>query len=276
MFEEKSPFLGVILTILAIIGAVATVFSCVITLLAFVNPKQLEIRIKQIYPLSTPTPIVIVETAPTPTAPATYTPYPTNTPYPTYTPLPTFIKIPVAPTPTPYPTYTPFPTLTDTPIPPTQTPFIIIATATPVPTSTAPENTPPGTVLATGETWKQDGLYLTLDKVELGLTYYNAGTVEPEFVVENRTGEVINFEFNTRNVVIVANNGIRFERSEGSDCTLRYRLDMGETFSTIFDCPWKIDDYYGNYFDPSVDYLLVTVSNFGRIDEAKWKIPITH
>ena len=107
MLEEKNPLLGVIRTILAILGVVATVFSCVIAFLALVNPEQTKVIITSFSSPSTPTPMVIVATVPAPTPLPTYTPYLTYTPYPS------------SPTAPPYPTYTPYPkpTLSPTPKP---------------------------------------------------------------------------------------------------------------------------------------------------------------
>lgn len=212
-----------------------------------------------------------------------YPPQPTHTPcppQPTHTPYPhqsTYTPYPPEPTYTPYPTVTRFPTLTNTPIPPTQTPYIIIATPTPVRTPTPPKNTPPGTVLDVGKTWKQNGLYLTLTKVDLDILH-GESRVELSFFVENRTGKAMSFNFDTRNVVVVDNNGTRFEKSSQYICTEPYHIEKGETFDTEFGCGsnYVYPKYYGDWFAPNVDYLLAMVSNFGRIDEAKWKVDITH
>jgi hypothetical protein len=77
MLEEKSPALRIIIILLTMIGAVATVFSCVIAYIAFVNPQRTEIILKQLSSPSTSTPVVITVIAPTPTPYPTYTPYPT-------------------------------------------------------------------------------------------------------------------------------------------------------------------------------------------------------
>jgi hypothetical protein len=110
MFEEKSSLLGVILTILAIIGSIATLFSCLIGFMVFVNPKESQEFIVRLYFPETSTPRVITVTALTPTSPTMYTPYPTATSYPTSTPYPTYTPYPMPP-----PTSTPKPVVISLP-----------------------------------------------------------------------------------------------------------------------------------------------------------------
>jgi hypothetical protein len=174
---------------------------------------------------------------------------------------------PLSPTPPPPPTGTPIPpTATHTPQP-TQTPWIIIATPIPTPVPTEPENTPPGTILEVGETWKQDGLHLTLRKLEMT----GGGIVNTWFVAENKAGQVLNFKFNTKDVVVTDNNGVVFGKHYEKSCTQSHRLEKGES-RDIKECyNWTGFRHGGDYFDPEVTYLVVTISNFGRIGEAKWR-----
>jgi hypothetical protein len=165
--------------------------------------------------------------------------------------------------PTAVPTYTPYPT---------QTPWIIIATQIPTPVPTESENTPPGTILEVGETWKQNGVYLTVEKIDLD----ERGIVLPHFVVENRTGQTISFIFEPANVDVVDNNGNIFEQNSIT-CPQTYHIQDRERLQTIFAC-WggSIPSHTGDFFDPTVSHLLVVVSEFGRIDEARWKIDVAH
>jgi len=91
MLEEKSLVLRIVIVLLTIIGAVATVFSCAIAYMAFVNPQRTEIVLKQLASPSSSTPVVITVIAPTPTPYPTYTPYPvpTGTPRATQAPAET-------------------------------------------------------------------------------------------------------------------------------------------------------------------------------------------
>ncbi len=89
MLEEKSPVLRIMIILLTIIGAVATVFSCVIAYMAFVNPQRTEIVLKQLSSPSTFTPVVITVIAPTATPYPTYTPYAGSPSIPEATQMPT-------------------------------------------------------------------------------------------------------------------------------------------------------------------------------------------
>jgi|CXWL01.1.fsa_nt_gi hypothetical protein len=64
---------------LAIIGALATVFSCLIALIVLVNPTAAQRVIIEFYNPITPTPQVIIITQPVPSALSTSTLAPTNT-----------------------------------------------------------------------------------------------------------------------------------------------------------------------------------------------------
>ena len=75
---------------LAIIGTVATVFSCLIAFIVLANPTAAQRIIIEFYNPTTPTPQVVVITQPAPTLPPlpTYTPLPTNMPVITNTSIP--------------------------------------------------------------------------------------------------------------------------------------------------------------------------------------------
>ena len=100
-------------TVLAVLGALATAFTCVLAIAAFAVPQAFTFVLPPFG--ATPEPQVIYLTAvlPNPVVQPTYTPFPVPTPYPTYTPYPTSISPPTS-------------------VPPS--PEIIIATNTPAPT----------------------------------------------------------------------------------------------------------------------------------------------
>lgn len=91
MTERKNPVLSLAVTALTIVGAVATVFSCLIAFIVLVNPTAAQRVIIEFYNPITPTPQVVLITQPAPTLPPlpTYTPYPSNVPVPTNTAIPT-------------------------------------------------------------------------------------------------------------------------------------------------------------------------------------------
>lgn len=98
--EKKGWLLNTILVLLSMIGIVATVFSCVLGFLAFMNPAQTEIVIKQLYSTTILTPEVIVVTAPVPPSPVPPTSVPlsspTSTPFSMAKPTATSPPAPVA------------------------------------------------------------------------------------------------------------------------------------------------------------------------------------
>ncbi len=79
MTERKNPILSLAVTALTIIGAVATLFSCLIAFIVLVNPTAAQQVIIEFYNPITPTPQVIVVTQPVPSALPTYTLAPTYT-----------------------------------------------------------------------------------------------------------------------------------------------------------------------------------------------------
>jgi hypothetical protein len=137
-----------------------------------------------------------------------------------------------------------------------------------------PADTPTDSVLAVGETWRQDGLELTLDDVSFERdSYRNEQWVTPHFVLYNATDQKLQFEFNPRNLAIADNTEKQYERERGGDDVLRFSLDPGEAEDTLFG---SYTEYHGNYYDANVQYLLVTVKDCGRINEAQWRVEITH
>ncbi len=88
--KKPSPteVLNLAVTLLAIIGGLATVFSCVLAFLTFINPSGIQRVLVELYPAPTPPPLIITSIAPTQMPLLTYTPLPTYTPYSTQTPIP--------------------------------------------------------------------------------------------------------------------------------------------------------------------------------------------
>jgi len=172
--------------------------------------------------------------------------------------------VPVAslPTHTPYPTNTPYPTSTPYPTPkPVQ--------ATSIPTPIPPENTPPGIPLKPDETWKQDGLNLTLSVVKEIPNNYVGGQIDLKFLIANRTGNELNLSLEIVNVSAETNTGEKYKLTADRHDAWKETLKNGDdtTFEVWFD---------GNFYSPEVDYILVTVKDWSRIKEAIWKIPIYH
>lgn len=157
----------------------------------------------------------------------------------------------------------------DTPVPSTNTPFptntTIPPTATSIPLPTKIPNTPPGTVLAPGEPWIQNGVVAILDD------YYILG---PDLVLNldilNNTGHPISFEWNfDLNVSVRDNLGNIYSKGSGS-YTKQPSLRSGD----------KINLFWMNFVGPvthrDVTSVTLTIRGMSQIDEATWQIPIYH
>lgn len=196
---------------------------------------------------------------------ATATPQPTHTPLSPDTPRPTY---------TLYPTYTPRPTYT---LQPTYTPYAAgsgDATTEPAPTAES-ANTPLGSVLSVGETWRQDGLEMTLSQVKLDEDF---GTpyVGPFFVVRNASPTTLTFDFYTQGLVVRDSTGARYTRWPGGDTTLNFNLAPGDSQETALDNGGGWIEYRGNYYSSSVAHVEIVLTGFGRISEARWRMAIVH
>lgn len=79
MSEPRSQVLSLFEVVFAFIGAIATLFSCLLALIVLVNPSAAQRVIIEFYNASTSTPNIVYITQPP------QKPLPTYTPYPTYT-----------------------------------------------------------------------------------------------------------------------------------------------------------------------------------------------
>jgi hypothetical protein len=192
---------------------------------------------------------------------------------------PPMISVSILPlTYTPLPTYTQYPTYTISPHEATQTLNLlnptVIPTITSIPSPTLPPNTSPDSRLKVGDTWKQDGFYLTLEKAELG-TYQKTGTISLSFSVANHTGDALAVSLDQRDVVLEASNGTRFKPAWDRYDIWQKTIPNGAREEVWFTySPHYI--WWGDYFSPNVTYILITVRNWSRISEAVWQIDIQH
>lgn len=181
---------------------------------------------------------------------------------------PTQVKSP----PTDIPESTDTPTPTDTPEPSP----IPVDTATPRPTSTSrptatvPANTEPGSELAVGETWIQDGVWLKLESIDSPT--YHQHTIW--LVVTNKTGHEIVFEPKEASIEFLNQNyGFEASRHSYQPPYPPNRMANGESkrFNTY------ISTSHGfNPFSNEVDYYYLRVDNFSRISDALWRIDVQH
>jgi hypothetical protein len=178
----------------------------------------------------------------------TYTPYPTHTPYPTYTPN-------VVPTPEP------------TEALPMPTPVVVIVTATSTPVPTELPFTPPGSVLAVGDTWRQGEVSLTLDKVLL-----NPSDLRPSFTLRNEGSQRIIGSYTTnKNIKVEDNLGIVYTVGPYYRIKRDFTLDPGESYTINGGLP-----YDGDLANKMVEWVLITVDDISSIQNARWKVNVYH
>ena len=230
-----------------VIGAIALIVSCLGFVWAITHQEAAIQVVQTISGVPTATPTVII--FPTDTPSPTDTPYPTHTPYPTYTPY-------IVPTPEP------------TEALPTPTPVVVVVTATATPSPTSPpqdQDTKPGTTLAPGDPWREEGVIAVLKKVDI-----HSDGVELELAFQNDTGQTIAFEWNFDVNVLVRDNSGNVYVYWGGESYRRVSLDDGETIN-LFRVKFK-----GPVYQQDVTKITLTIRNISRIDEATWEIPIYH
>jgi len=184
---------------------------------------------------------------------------PTQMSQPTYTPDPMATSTLVPPTPTPAPT--------DTPVPPTPTL---------VPTPTVPRNTPPGSILEVGESWRQNDVRLKLKE-----PYLSSNCVAGLFDFYNDTDHQIVAVMDLDEIYAEDNLGQRWPLVSISDWTICdtrgiYTEDQIETVNPDdnFGAHWI--GFKGPATDTRVTELIVTFTSMSQISNAKWRIPIYH
>lgn len=227
-----------------------------------------------------------------PHAPLTQAPPPTYTPSPTYTSYsaadvttPTAIVIVITATPVPV-------TATHTALP-QSSPVILGSTATPsspplpteTPRPTQSLNTPPGSILEVGQSWRQDNILLTLAERNLLLYSSASCNVGLGFRIENLASSSIIVTVRGSQVSVEDNLGHIWQRT-GLDfpslCPANYdgvfsgEMEPGGHFPSGYGYQYWRVGFAGDLTDPAVDYLIVTVSDLLQFDGAEWKIPINN
>jgi len=206
-----------------------------------------------------PTTVAALDTQVVPKPTLTFTFQPTNTDAPA----------PASPT----ATYTNEPVSSPTPRP----------TATTAPTSTLIPDTPPGTILNVGEEWRQNDVGLRLTEFNLNTSdsfYYG---VNVRFLFRNYTDSDLILTYADRD----------FLASSGSGQSLTVRgfynrsfwcpetdviVPANQSFDLDNSCDSSVDGYRLNiavdFSDQSITEVIVLVTQFSRITEARWRIPL--
>lgn len=135
-------------------------------------------------------------------------------------------------------------------------------------TAPGPDDTPVDAVLELRQTWRQDGLALTLNEFRNGVT-----AVDITFRLVNMRDQETTFQFtDNQTFSIIDNRGRTFRMT--SDRVHRFTLRPGE--SIHLPRGWTVFIFAGDVGARDVTELVVTVSGISTITNARWRIPIYH
>ena len=167
------------------------------------------------------------------------------------------------------------------------TPVIKEITWTPVPSPTEPENTPSGTILALGQTFKADGVELALVSTRFCENHSGGPCYVVGFTFKNNASSTILVELWQEQFWASDNTGKRYDMEDqfhpDDRCTftgygepVRVSVESGQRFKYN----WLNGGWYVNFYvpatDPRITEITVHVSGLSRISEAMWSIPIEH
>jgi len=148
----------------------------------------------------------------------------------------------------------------------------IVVTATPEPTVPLVGDTPPGTILTVEQTWKSNGIELTLVSRE-----FIVGQMLLQWRLKNNTVQELSVKYDSGNFSAKDNLGnplsIYGFRDAGEICFPVNRiLQPGESIMNSY-CkqPLTIGVDLNN---KQITEIIVTATDISRIERAQWKIPI--
>lgn len=198
--------------------------------------------------------------------------------------------------PSPLPTATATGTPTSLPTAATLPPRLSSTTITATDTPTAMPDTPAGTILDVGQTWRQADLDLTLKESQLSIANHSGDFdvsygVEIRFTLASRKAQDISLRYSLADVVQATDNRNRrlqigfkdqswsTKPFSGGFDTLNIILKSGQTIDLFaadgyFATPWVF--VVADTSDPSVTEIIVAVSGISGINNTRWRIPIPH
>jgi hypothetical protein len=135
-----------------------------------------------------------------------------------------------------------------------------------------PTSSPQNTGLEMGQYYTQGSISFSVTDVEF--TSGNSGLqVRPSFWMRNVGSNTISFDYGYYNFQIKDNLGKVYPASGyiGSWTAVLEPGDFEKLTAGVFI--WVFD---GNYSDPNVTQLTITVSNLSAIEYAEWVIPVYH
>jgi hypothetical protein len=202
-----------------------------------------------------------------------------DTPSPKTTPAPVD-ALENSQTNTPYPTKTP---VLEQPKPTEIIPTITkLPTATQVPTEIP--NTPAGSILQVSQSWRQDNVLLTLERVDYNFDTYFDCRIGFSFTVDNLSSSSIIVTIDRSQYSLEDNLGNQWQMTGfrgASRCTNHFfesasaQIEPGKHWDYGLYHSWNVG-FTGNLADPAIDYVIITVNNLYHFNGAKWKIPINN
>ena len=162
--------------------------------------------------------------------------------------------------------------VTATPAPATATPAsTVLAQATQSPSPSASGDTPPGTILEVGQTWRQDGLELNLTRVDL----YTDG-IAFHFKLTNQRTIVTVFRFVSGDTFTVTDNDQRRLALDDAGRISTFTLDPSASADLGHDCCPAFEYARTDTTQSDVTNLVITVNGISSITNARWHFPIHH
>jgi hypothetical protein len=171
------------------------------------------------------------------------------------------------------PTHTPTSAPTSTPTPPhTQEP-----TNTPEPTATIGATaTPQNTDLEVNQYFTRGSIALALTQVRFRSNFAGPYVVLA-FTARNVSNQPISFQYGGFNFRVKDNLGNAYAIATSlASPVYNITLEPGDSRSIRSGTGTTDWSFFGNYTNPQVEYLTVTISDFSAIEHAEWKIPINH
>ncbi len=147
-------------------------------------------------------------------------------------------------------------------------------------TPTLPESTSTSAVvepqqnsgLAIGEWYTKGNISFIIDEVD----YYSGSAysyVELSFNVKNVGSSQISFEYSSFNFKVTDNLGQDYPIHTPSRGNSTMTIKPGAIKRLPPPVVWE---FKGNYANPQVEYLIVTITDISSIEKAEWIIPVSH
>ena len=168
----------------------------------------------------------------------------------------------------------------------TRPPGNIDAPTVDVPTTSTLSDTPLGTILEVGQTWRQEGLELRLDKGEItiGEGHEHGPGVFIGFSLTNRRPQQIAFQITQENFFASDNRGSQLEVGKSNPFYGYYFAPPMEDVPIVLQSGEHIQLYHDfdaffvrvDITDPSVTEIIVGATGISSINNARWRISIFH